>query len=84
MTRKRTDEGYIQQKISLPATLMARFQRLHWDPVLTKTKYGAISDVMTGLLTTYVNTMEAGHPEQFYRKVGDEFVPVIQGSAVNA
>lgn len=86
MPRKRPDEGYIQQKISIPATLMARFQRLHWDPVLGKTRYGAISDVMTGLLTTYVNTIESGgHPEQLYRKTGpDQYIPIIEGTTNHA
>lgn len=60
MTRKRTAEPYVQQKISLPATLVARFSRLHWDPVHTKTRYGAMSDVMTKLLTDYVNRAEGG------------------------
>ena len=61
MTRKRTAEPYVQQKISLPATLVARFSRLHWDPVLTKTRYGAMSDIMTKLLTDYVNRAEGNY-----------------------
>lgn len=60
MSRQRTIEPYVQQKISLPATLMARFSRLHWDPVLQKTRYGAVSDVVTKLLTDYVGRMEQG------------------------
>lgn len=60
MSRARATEPYVQQKISLPATLMARFSLLHFDPVLSKAKYGAVSDVMTKLLTDYVNKMENG------------------------
>lgn len=60
MSRKRTPEPYVQQKISLPATLMARFARLHWDPVLQKVRYGAVSEVATKLLTDYVSRMESG------------------------
>lgn len=60
MARPRTAEPYIQQKISLPATLMARFARLKLDPVRGKMRYGAVSSVMTQLLTDYVNRMEAG------------------------
>lgn len=61
MPRTRTTEPYVQQKISLPATLVARFSRLHWDPVLTKTRYGAMSEIMTKLLTDYVNRAESGY-----------------------
>jgi len=43
---------------------MARFSRFHWDPVLNKPKYGAISKVMTDLLTEYVNRLE--NPSTFY------------------
>lgn len=60
MPRARADEPYVQQKISLPATLMARFANLHFDPVLSKTKYGAISSVLSTLLADYVNQMENG------------------------
>lgn len=62
MSRQKAAEPYIQQKISLPATLMARFSLLHFDPVLTKTKYGAISKIVTLLLTDYVRKAEAGEP----------------------
>ena len=61
MTR-RTPEPYIQQKVSIPATLLARFSRFHWDPVLNKPQYGAISRVVTRLLADYVNKME-GNPD---------------------
>jgi hypothetical protein len=61
MTR-RTPEPYIQQKVSIPATLLARFSRFHWDPVLNKPQYGAISRVVTKLLSDYVNRME-GNPD---------------------
>lgn len=61
VSRPKAPEPYVQQKISLPATLMARFSRLHWDPVLNKVRYGAVSEVATKLLTNYVNSMEAGH-----------------------
>jgi hypothetical protein len=60
MARPRTAEPYVQQKISLPATLMARFSRLHWDPTLNKVKYGAVSEIATKLLTNYVNSLENG------------------------
>jgi hypothetical protein len=62
VSRKKTEEPYVQQKISLPATLMARFSMLHFDPVLSKTRYGAVSEVVTKLLTNYVNEME-GHSD---------------------
>lgn len=57
MSRKRKPY-YVQQKVSIPATLLARFSRFHWDPVLNKVQYGAISSVLTDLLTDYVNRME--------------------------
>lgn len=85
MTRKRKDEGYIQQKVSLPAVLMARFSRLHWDPVLIKTRYGAISDVLTALLTNYVNKLEQGQPEPLYRKLPDgSFEKLLEGTEIDA
>ena len=55
---KRTIEPHVSQKVSLPATLVARFSRFHWDPVLNKPQYGAISKVVTELLSDYVNKME--------------------------
>lgn len=58
MSRRRTPEHYVQQKVSFPATLFARFSRFYWDPVLNKLQYGAISKVMTELLTDYVNKLE--------------------------
>lgn len=58
--KSRATEAYVQQKVSLPATLVARFAMLHFDPVLQKTRYGAISDVLSALLTNYVNSMENG------------------------
>jgi hypothetical protein len=57
MSRQRI-EPYVQQKVSIPATLFARFSRFHWDPVLNRVQYGAISKVLTDLLTDYVNKME--------------------------
>ncbi len=60
MPRKKASDPYVQQKISLPATLMARFAMLHWDPVLSKPKYGAVSEIVTKLLSDYVNKMESG------------------------
>lgn len=60
MSRPRATEPYVQQKVSLPSTLMARFSLLHWDPVLNKPKYAAISSVITALLTDYVSKMEGG------------------------
>lgn len=60
MSRKKAAEPYVQQKISLPSTLMARFGLLHWDPVLSKPRYGAVSEVLTKLLADYVNKMEQG------------------------
>lgn len=50
----------MQQKISFDATLMARFSRIHWDPVLGKVKYGAVSQVLNSLLADYVNKVESG------------------------
>jgi hypothetical protein len=58
MSRKRTTEAYVQQKVSFPATLLARFSRFHWDPVLNKVQYGAISRVLTNLLSDHVNQLE--------------------------
>lgn len=58
MTRQRTPEPYVQQKVSIPATLLARFSRFHWNPTLNRVEYGAISKVLTVLLTDYVNKME--------------------------
>ena len=57
MTR-RTAEPHVSQKVSLPATLVARFDRFHWNPTLNKPQYGAISKVITDLLSDYVNRME--------------------------
>lgn len=59
MSKKRASEPYVQQKVNLPATLMARFSILHWDPVLRKVKYAAVSKVLSTLLTEYVNKAEA-------------------------
>ena len=58
MSRQKTPEPYIQQKVSIPATLFARFAQFHWDPVLNRMQYGAISHILTELLTDYVNKME--------------------------
>jgi len=58
MSRRRTAEHYVQQKVSFPATLFARFSRFYWDPVLNKLQYGAISRVMTQLLSDHVNRLE--------------------------
>lgn len=58
MSRRRSHEHYVQQKVSFPATLFARFSRFYWDPVLNKLQYGAISNVMTKLLTDHVNKLE--------------------------
>jgi hypothetical protein len=69
MSRRRTAEHYVQQKVSFPATLFARFSRFYWDPVLNKLQYGAISRVMTQLLTDHVNRLE--NPN-FYRGTGDQ------------
>lgn len=49
---------YVQQKVSIPATLLARFSKFHWDAAKNKVQYGAISDVVTALLSDYVNRME--------------------------
>lgn len=62
MSRPRTTEPYVQQKISLPATLMARFSLHHFDPIHNKTRYGAISAVLSRLLSDYMNRIDAGHP----------------------
>lgn len=60
MSQTRTSEPYVQTKVNFPATLMARFGLLHWDPVLNKPRYGAVSEVLTKLLSGYVNQMEQG------------------------
>lgn len=57
MSRKRKTP-YVQQKVSIPATLLARFSRFHWDAAKSKVQYGAISEVLTRLLADYVNRME--------------------------
>lgn len=62
MSRQKASEPYVQQKINLPATLMARFSVLHFDPVNRKVEYGAVSKIVTILLTDYVSKMEAGVP----------------------
>jgi hypothetical protein len=49
---------YVQQKVSIPATLLARFSRFHWNAAQNKVQYGAISTVLTALLSDYVNRME--------------------------
>ena len=59
MSRPKAAEAYVQQKVNLPATLMARFTLLHWDPVLRKVRYGAVSEVVTKLLKDYVDAEEA-------------------------
>lgn len=65
MAKPRAVEPYVQQKVNLPSTLMARFSLLYWDPVNRKVAYGAVSKVVTALLTDHVNKMEAeqGHPQ---------------------
>lgn len=60
MPKPRSSEAYVQQKVSLNATVVARFSLLHFDPVLQKTRYGALSSVMNALLTDYVNARENG------------------------
>jgi hypothetical protein len=65
MSRQRAPEPYIQQKVSIPSTLFARFSRFHWDPVLNKMQYGAISKILTELLTDYVNKMENPPNDKF-------------------
>lgn len=65
MVRPRAIEPYVRQKVNFPATLIARFGNIHWDPVLRKPQYGAISHVLTQLLTSYVNQMEQPGAEPF-------------------
>ena len=60
MSRTRKSEPFIQQKVNIPATLAARFAQLYWDPVLQKTKYAAMSQVVTKLLADHVNKVENG------------------------
>src|SRR5215831_8312559 len=62
VTRQRTTEPYIQQKITIPATLAARFSRFHWDAAKNKVQYGAISKIVTELLSDYVNKLENPPP----------------------
>lgn len=59
MGKPRATEPYVQQKVNLPATLMARFTLLYWDPVNRKVRYGAVSEIVTQLLSDHVNKMEA-------------------------
>lgn len=59
MSRSRK-AAYVQQKVSFDATTMARFTRIHWDPVLGKAKYGAVSQVLNKFLLDYVNSVENG------------------------
>lgn len=59
MGKPRATEPYVQQKVNLPATLMARFSLHHWDAVNRKVKYGAVSEVFTKLLSEYVSKMDA-------------------------
>ena len=61
MSRRRKP-SYVQQKVSIPATLLARFSQFHWDATLNKVQYGAISEVLTSLLSDYVNRMENPAP----------------------
>lgn len=60
MTRRRKLNGYIQQKISFDPTVMARFQKIHWNRTYGRVEYGAVSQVLNGLLLDYVNRVEAG------------------------
>ena len=60
MSRRRKPY-YVQQKVNIPATLLARFSQFHWDAAKSKVKYGAISDILTDLLTDYVNRLENQH-----------------------
>lgn len=66
MGRRKTPEPFIQQKVSFPATLFARFSRFYWNPTLNKLEYGAISKVMTELLTDHVNKLE--NPPTSYKE----------------
>ena len=66
MSRRKAPEPYIQQKVSIPFTLFARFSRFHWDPVLNRVEYGAISKILTDLLTDYVNKMENPPNDQLH------------------
>jgi hypothetical protein len=64
MSKTKSAEPYVQQKVNIPATLMARFSLLHMDPVARKVKYGAVSKVVTRLLSEYVSRAEKdGVPE---------------------
>lgn len=74
--RPRATEAYVQQKVSLPATLVARFSMLHTDPMTRKTKYGKISEVLTKLLTSYVNQMETGGTDPLAQREPEEEPPV--------
>lgn len=58
MSKKRAEEPYVQLKISVPATLAARFSLLHFDAVNRKVEYGAYSKVFTRFLADYVNREE--------------------------
>jgi hypothetical protein len=60
MSRLKKQSAYVQQKVSFDAVVMARFQRIHWDPVLGKAKYGAVSQVLNKALLDYVNKVESG------------------------
>ena len=60
LSRQRKSEPYVQQKVNLNATVMARFTRIHWDPTLQKVRYAAVSQVVNKLLADYVNKIESG------------------------
>lgn len=63
MSRLKKQSAYVQQKVSFDAVTMARFQKIHWDPVLGKAKYGAISQVLNKMLIDYVNQVETGQAQ---------------------
>lgn len=65
MSRQKAEEPYVQQKVNLPATLMARFSLLHWDSTHQKVQYAAVSKVVTRLLTDYVRAAEANPGARF-------------------
>lgn len=51
---RKTLEPYVQWKISVPATLAARIENLHFDPTHQKPKYAERSRLICDLLQQYL------------------------------
>lgn len=51
---RRKDDLIVKKKISLPATLCGRVEFILHDPSKNRPAYGALSDLITTLLTEWV------------------------------